>query len=85
MKTSKATKAIATILRSGEQTEDHVRAACLERGVSDVEREDAIGELLDAGAVLPTLIQADGLGLRNRRFVPALRLAAGWVAPWAWR
>lgn len=85
MKTNKATKAIATILRSGEQTEAHVRYACDARGISSAEREEAIGELLDAGAVLPTLIQADGLGIGNRRFVPALRLAAGWIALWAWR
>lgn len=70
---NRAAKAILSILRSGEQTEDHVRAECLGRGFSDFDREDAIGKLLDAGYIRSTLIQADGLGIGNRRFVAALR------------
>ena len=70
---TKAENAILAILRSGEQTEDHVAAACRDRGIYYEDRELAIGALLDAGRIVPTMIQVDGLGIGNRRFIAALR------------
>lgn len=71
---AKAKHAILSQLHGGEQTEDYIRYDCDLRGISDKVREKAIGQLLDDGKILPTMIQDDSVHGR-RRFVAALRLA----------